>query len=181
MKNKKLKSFLVLFGIILMLSSLYIKYALAYIHIEKTITNTFISANVNHIIDESFDDFSKKNVRFKNTGDIDAFIRVSYAVNWIDENGDISVDIPVLDTDYSMVFNLAADGFYKDGYFYFRKPVKSGEFTDFFIKEATILGRKNGYRLQIQIASNSVQANPSSAVKEAWGIDVVDSKLIKGE
>ena len=84
----------------------------------ESITNTFNPANVTIDIAEKIDNGVKTDVKVKNTGNTDAFIRAKIVVTWKDTNGNVSATKPVLgeDKDYTMTLNetdwfLGSDGF----------------------------------------------------------------------
>ena len=68
------------------------------------VTNTFTPASVSTEVKETFKDGVKSDVKIKNTGNIDAYIRAAVIVNWANDAGEIS-GTPVTNADYSITYN----------------------------------------------------------------------------
>ena len=132
---------------------------------------------------------TKKNVQIQNTGDTEAYIRVAVVVNWMSEDGTkVWAQKPVEDTDYSIAYNLTADGWFEgsDGFYYYSKHFAPGALTsDKLIKEAKVL--KNGptgtdgkpYYLSIEIVASAIQSTPASTVTSNWGVAVSGGTISK--
>ena len=149
------------------------------------VTNTFTPASVTTQVEEEFDGTTKSNVRIKNTGNIDAYIRVAVIVNWADDKGNVS-GTPVKDSDYVMDLNIDTGTttnapWFKgsDGYYYCKTAVKSVKqdtkdcYTPVLIKsciKATGAQAPAGYDLQVTILADGIQSEPSNAVAEAWKV-----------
>lgn len=170
-RNKKTFSLIALLAIAVMLFA--IGSTLAYLA-DKTpaIENTFTPSKAGTEIEEEFDGKVKTDVKVKNTGDIDAYIRATVVITWQNEAGDILGTKPVEGTDYAMTQTLT--GWKEiDGIYYYQKKVASGESTDVLIdrceplKEAPV----DGYTLHVEILAEAIQADPDTAIKEAWGIN----------
>lgn len=162
----------VLLMAILMLIGVVAGSTVAYL-ITKTddVQNTFEYGRVSCRVDESFDGTTKENVCVTNTGNISAYIRATYVVNWIDSGGNIAASVP---TGYS--FELIENPDVKwtkgsDGYFYYPTPVGPGESTKGSLLTCTVTQRPENpeYTLSVEILATAIQSQPASAVKEAWG------------
>ena len=128
--------------------------------------NTFVPGNVPNEIHEDFDDgdATKSNVMIKNVGNVNAFIRVVLVPIWrntSDNSGaGIAADMsqltisPALPTGSTPVNKWV----YADGYYYYTEPVAPGAFTEELIGSATVNVVKDGKYLELQILSQSVQA-----------------------
>lgn len=154
------------------------------------VTNTFTPASVTTQVEEEFNGTTKSNVRIKNTGNIDAYIRTAVIVNWADAQGNVS-GTPVKDTDYVMDLNIVTDEkpdapWFKgsDGYYYCKTAVKSVKqdtkncYTPVLIKsciKATGAQAPAGYDLQVTILADGIQSVPADAVQQAWGVTVDSS------
>lgn len=136
----------------------------------NSVTNTFTPASVTTQVEEEFNGTTKSNVRIKNTGNIDAYIRAAVIINWADAQGNVS-GTPVKDTDYKIDYNKS-DWFQgSDGYWYYTKPVApNGGLTDILIEScAPVAGRApEGYDLQVTILADGIQSVPADAVQQAW-------------
>lgn len=144
----------------------------------EPITNIFNPANVTIDIDEKYENGVKTDVKVKNTGNTDAFIRAQIVVTWKDKDGNVSATKPVRGTDYTMTLN-EADWFQgTDGFYYCKTsvaPDASNNLTPVLIKECKKVDGvtpPEGYDLSVEIIASGIQSTPDSAVKEAWGMTV---------
>lgn len=155
---------------------------------SENVKNIFNPTEVTCEVYEDFRDGQeeKKNVKIKNTGDVDAYIRAAIVVTWqkTGENDEAVVAsvTPEKGEDYSLVLNLAADenttGWVeKGGYYYFNKIVSAEDFTDKLIESCKVLkSGPDGYTLSVEIIADAIQAdgvnaNGTKAVVDAWGVD----------
>lgn len=136
------------------------------------LTNTFNPAKVTTEITEDFDKNVKDNVKVKNTGDIDAYIRAAVVVTWQDVNGNVHPTAPVAGTDYTVTWTM--DGWVKSGnFYYYTKPVAAGASTGILLTDCKPVEgmAPEGYHLSVEILASAIQSEPASAVVEAWGVD----------
>lgn len=146
---------------------------------------------------ESFEegDFVKKNVTATNNGNVPVYVRARVDIYWEDANGNQLWDAPVKDTDYMISWGANLEGQSEtegwakgaDGYYYWTKPVApkddvnevsgtTGNLINSFVPKkggATSADKK----LVCDIAIQSIQADPSRAVEEAWGVTVTGGVL----
>lgn len=152
------------------------------------VTNTFTPASVTTQVEEEFNGTTKSNVRIKNTGNIDAYIRAAVIVNWADAQGNVS-GTPVKDTDYVMDLNIVTDEnpnapWFKgsDGYYYCKTAIESGSETPVLIescaKKTTGAGVPEGYDLQVTILADGIQSKPDNVVKEVWKVVEVNNNQL---
>lgn len=150
--------------------------------IDKTepVTNTFTYAKVSCEVTEEFKNNTKEHVQVKNTGTIDAYIRATYVVNWVDAQGNIAASDPA---GYEYTLNETADGKWvkgSDGYFYYTSPVAPGASTQGSLLTCTVVTSPESpeYTLSVEILAEAIQSTPDKAVQEAWGVTVnVGGKL----
>lgn len=128
----------------------------------------------------------KRNVRVKNTGNTDAYIRVLLVFTWKDDAGNIFSNKPQEGNDYQIVMDDLTDWIMQESdagvYFYYKKPVAPGKETGNLIESlyqiATVTGPENGtYKLSVDILADAVQADPPQAVKDSWGVDVENGEI----
>lgn len=164
----------VLLMAILMLIGVVAGSTVAYL-IDTTgdVANTFEYGKVSCRVDETFNDTTKENVCVTNTGNISAYIRATYVVNWLDSAGNIVASAP---DGYSYTITENPDRKWtkgSDGYFYYPTPVAPGKSTDPSLLECTVKYPPDlttpEYTLSVEILATAVQSQPASAVKEAWG------------
>lgn len=139
----------------------------------ENVQNTFEYAKVSCEVTESFSGTTKNNVQITNTGTTDAYIRATYVVNWLDEEGNIAASVP---NDYSYSLTENPDGKWEqksDGYFYYLSPVAPGDSTLGSLLNCTVTYPENPeYTLSVEILATAIQSNPASAVESAWGIRI---------
>lgn len=140
--------------------------------IDKTdpVTNTFTYAKVSCEVTENFTNNEKDNVQVKNTGTIDAYIRATYVVNWVDEQRNIVASVP---DGYSYSLNVNPEGKWtKIGdYYYYLSPVAPDKSTPGSLLTCTVIYPENPeYTLSVEILAEAIQSTPANAVQEAWGV-----------
>lgn len=149
----------------------------------KDLTNTFEYAKVSCNVEETFENNVKSEVKVKNTGNTDAYIRATYVVTIRDKEGNILYDAYETEKFKNYMADLERrindDGSWQegtDGYWYYRLPVPpNGETYKLFRKKiysAHIEINGTGADTYIEILASAVQAMPTNAVTEAWGATV---------
>ena len=111
----------------------------------------------------------------KNTGTAQAYIRASYAVNWLDGEGNIAAAAP---EDYSCVLEenpqWEKGG---DGYFYYPYPVAPGDEAPSLLTCIVSCPEDPEYTLSVEVVAEAIQSTPAEAAEEAWGVTVSDDVL----
>lgn len=126
-----------------------------------SITNTFLPTDVTSEIHEEFNDNHtvKTSAVVENTGNVPAYIRVAVVANTLDDKGSITDKADVRD-------KLASSGWTEiNGYYYYNGVVKPKETTGNLLAKGIDL---NG--IQVTILASAIQAEPDSAVAQAWGV-----------
>lgn len=128
----------------------------------------------------------KRNVRVKNTGNTDAYIRVLLVFTWKDDAGNIFSNKPQEGKDYQIVMDDLTNWIMQKSdagvYFYYKKRVAPEEETRNLIESlyqiATVTGPEKGkYKLSVDILADAVQADPPEAVADSWGVDVENDEI----
>lgn len=128
----------------------------------------------------------KRNVRVKNTGNTDAYIRVLLVFTWKDKDGNIFSNKPQEGKDYQIVMDDLTDWIMQKSdaglYFYYKKPVapdaETSKLIDSLRQIAGVTGPENGkYKLSVDILADAVQADPPQAVADSWGVDVENDEI----
>lgn len=135
----------------------------------EEINNIFNPAKVTTSVEESFNGQVKNDVKVKNTGNIDAYLRAMVVVNWQDGNGNVKA---AKSGDYNITWKL--EGWVeKDGYYYYTSPVAPGGLTNVLFTACEPVEGKapEGYKLCVEILADGIQSEPASAVEEAWGVN----------
>ena len=154
------------------------------------VENDFVPGKVACQVLEKFDTESgtsvKRNVRVKNTGNTDAYIRVLLVFTWKDKDGNIFSNKPQEGKDYQIVMDDLTDWIMQKSdagvYFYYKKRVapsaETGKLIESLYQIAGVTGPENGkYKLSVDILADAVQANPPQAVKDSWGVDVENGEI----
>ena len=160
---------------------------------SNEVVNTFTPAQVTSAVVEDLDGDTKKDVKIKNTGNTDAYIRAAIVVTWKDEQGNIlGEDKPILGEDYIMstteVLNPIEEPHWfigKDGYYYWSNTVAPNEATGALISSCQYTsGAPAGYQLTVEILGSAIQSrgvleDNTPIVEIAWpAVKVVDGKLV---
>lgn len=139
----------------------------------ESVQNTFTPTSVGTEITEDFDETTKSNVRIKNTGDIDTYVRARIVVSWKDSNGQMYAPAPEKDTHYTLEtgphWSLGTDGYYYYDSVLPPTP-ENGEGSEPLITEATWIKAcdDGNYLLHIEIIAEAIQAEPASVVETVW-------------
>ncbi|MBO4929612.1 MAG: hypothetical protein J6D61_04145 [Clostridia bacterium] len=152
------------------------------------VTNTFTPAPVVCQIEEGefkqSESVLKTGVFVKNTGEADAHIRATIVITWQDEAGNVYGSVPELGTDYTLSVNDQNDtdneaGWTKVGdYWYCTQAGNPNTQTSVLINFCEALKSLDGYTLNVEILAQAVQAEPDSAVEEAWGSNLPNLAVI---
>ena len=131
------------------------------------VENTFTAAKSDIKIDEDVTGGQKKSIIVKNTGTAVSYVRVKLVMNWVDDNGNVSAE-PV-----NITPSITADWFEQDGIYYYKMPVAAKDFTTNLLKTPiTKDAAPEGYHLEVTVLAESIQAAPSKAVTDSWGVRV---------
>lgn len=131
------------------------------------VENTFTAAKSGTDIVEKLDGSQKKSIVVKNTGTAVSYVRVKLVMNWVDENGNVSAE-PV-----NITPSITADWFEQGGIYYYKMPVAAnGETTNLLKTPITQGTAPEGYHLEVTVLAESIQAAPSKAVTDSWGVGV---------
>ena len=133
----------------------------------EPVTNTFTAAKSGTDIVEKLDGSQKTSIVVKNTGTAVSYVRVKLVMNWVDDNGNVSAE-PV-----NITPSITADWFEQDGIYYYKMPVAAkGETTNLLKTPITQGTAPEGYHLEVTVLAESIQAAPSTAVQQSWGVGV---------
>lgn len=112
----------------------------------------------------------------QNTGTAPAYIRASYAVNWLDVDGYIAAATP---EGYSCGLLENQDDWTEggDGYFYYPYPVAPGDEAPSLLTCSPSYPEDPAYTLSVEVVAEAIQSNPAEAAEEAWGVRVSDDVL----
>lgn len=135
------------------------------------VTNTFTAAKSGTDIVEELDGSQKTSIIVKNTGTAVSYVRVKLVMNWVSGDGKTISGEPVnIDVTYD-----TTKWFEQDGIYYYKMPVAAndGETTNLLATPITEPADKPaGCHLEVTVLAESIQAAPSKAVTESWGVGV---------
>ncbi len=106
----------------------------------------------------------------QNTGTVQAYIRASYAVNWLDVDGNIAAATPEdyrCDLDENPQWEKGGDG-----YFYYPTPVAPDEETPSLLTCSVSRPENPAYTLSVEVVAEAIQSAPAEAAEDAWGVTV---------
>lgn len=175
-KSNSLHSWIVLLVLIIVVGS-GIKYTISFLMKDTLLTNQFDVGTVDIELVETFDGVEKKDVYALNKGDVDTYVRAVISICWEDNNGTIISEKP-LDTDYSLNVN---DEFWvkgADGFYYYKAPIAPGDKTKNLIESCQQVTPFSDRKLVVNVALQSIQAIPSTAVEDAWNVTVDNNLFI---
>ena len=98
-----------------------------------------------------------------------SYVRVKLVMNWVDGDGNVSAE-PV-----NITPSITGNWFEQDGIYYYKMPVAAndGETTNLLATPITEPADKHaGCHLEVTVLAESIQAAPSKAVTESWGVCV---------
>lgn len=131
------------------------------------VENTFTAAKSGTDIVEELDGNQKKSIVVQNTGTAVSYVRVKLVMNWVDESGNVSAE-PV-----NITPSITADWFEQGGIYYYKMPVAAnGETTNLLKTPITQGTAPDGCHLEVTVLAESIQAAPSAAVQQSWGVGV---------
>lgn len=146
---------------------------------DAPITNTFNPSKVACEVTETFNSTTgvKSSVNVKNTGDIDAYIRVKLVTYRTNEQGQHIGGTAALPE-----FTPGAGWVAYNGYYYYTKPVAPNE-----CPAADLIGTSgvtlveytdvDGGKQAIDVMAEAIQSVPAQAVGEAWGVTISEGSV----
>ena len=137
----------------------------------KPVTNTFTAAKSDIKIDEDVTGGQKKSIIVQNTGTAVSYVRVKLVMNWVDGDGNVSA------TPVDITPSITDNWFEQDGIYYYKMPVAAngGETTNLLQANSPITeptDKPAGCHLEVTVLAESIQAAPSKAVTDSWGVGV---------
>lgn len=142
--------------------------------------NQFSKPYVPPVIVEAFDGETKSAIRFKNNGNVSAYIRAALVIQAkakVGDGGGILAYNPVSGTDFTLS-PLGSDWFKKGDYYYYKYPVAPDNSTQVMFSQIKALKmpiktvRGIDYYLNVDVAVQSIQSLPAAAVQQAWPVTV---------
>lgn len=184
MKRKKL--FILLAALIAVAA---ISTTLAFMFKKTSVDNRFVPGTVSCQLYETVDGTEytdggvrhgsiKSEIRVKNTGNISAFIRVRLVSYWADAYGNavgLPSELPAIDFDAAKWLKG------KNNTYYYKTPIAPDGSTDILcepisLAEKTTADGETVYMV-LTVLPEAIQAEPSSAAAEAWGVTITGGEI----
>lgn len=139
-----------------------------------TLDNQFKPAIVSCAVTESFDGTEKTSIVVKNTGNIDAYLRLRLISYWVDSKGNI------VSKSSQMPSVSVADGWVEgsDNTYYYSQPVAPNKTTPNLLDEKITLVQENEYLQVVEVFADAIQSKPTDAVIESWHVTLDSNKII---
>ena len=130
--------------------------------------NVFTPAEVKCEVVETFDGTNKTSVKIKNTGNIDAYLRLRLVSYWVDDSGNIVAKPSEMPT-VSMASGWVAGTV--DNTYYYVHPVAPNAMTDELLaSQITLKTDSEGNRQVLEVFAEAIQSKPVEAVTSSWGV-----------
>ena len=143
---------------------------------DRPLVNTFDPSKVTCEVQEKFDGKVKSDVNVKNTGDIDAFIRVKLVTYRTNNAGQHIGGTAALSQ-----FTLGANWVEYNGYYYYTLPVAPGDKPATKLTDSMTLTESyddaDGGHQSIDIMAEAIQSVPAEAVGQAWGVSIAPGSV----
>lgn len=133
------------------------------------VENTFTAAKSDIEINEDVTGGQKNSIVVKNTGTAVSYVRVKLVMNWVSEDGKtISAEPVNITVNYDK-----ANWFEQGGIYYYQMPVAADAVTTNLLQTPITQGTAPaGCHLEVAVLAESIQAAPSTAVQQSWGVGV---------
>lgn len=168
--------------------------AIAYMFRQSAgITNTFVPANVDCQVQETFANNLKSSVKVENTSNVDAYIRLRVVTYWQDSKGNI-VAMTSPEIKFSGEWKYDSEKWIYDKTnqtFYHKDPVKAGAMTEELLKldsdfkgitlepkQVTVNKITYDYYPVVTFIAEAIQSQPAKAVSESWNVTIGDDGRI---
>ena len=143
---------------------------------DSPLVNTFDPSKVTCEVQEKFDGKVKSDVNVKNTGDIDAFIRVKLVTYRTNDAGQHIGGTAALPQ-----FTLGANWVEYNGYYYYTLPVAPGDMPATKLTDSMTLTESyddaDGGHQSIDVMAEAIQSVPAEAVGQAWGVSIAQGSV----
>lgn len=140
------------------------------------VENTFKPASATTDIVEKTDGAKKTSITIFNAeSSIDVYVRVAIIANWVNDQDQIMGVAPLTVTLNEGWFRGA------DGYYYHKAPVKAGTSSSDMLKNTNPIvltkQEETGYRMQVTVIHQSIQAQPTSTVDNVWNVTLSGDQI----
>lgn len=171
------KILLILLALSLLLTATMIGSVFAYMYRRtETVTNQLKPAVVSCAVEEKFAENTKDSINVRNTGNIDAYLRVRLVTYWVNEQGEIVAEPSQMP---EIRFN---NGWLKGSgnTYYYSSPVAPDQTptVNLLAETITLTTANDGkYRQVIEVFAEAIQAQPEKAAENSWGVTITDGTI----
>ena len=142
-----------------------------------TQSTAFVPAKVDCEVEETYGNNVKSSITVKNTGNIDAYIRVRLVSYWVDADGNIVAKAsPTLSISPAAGWIPGSDNIY-----YYSSPVEPTQAPLELLASPITLEEEDGYRQVVDVFAEAIQAKPVKAAEDSWKVDIDNAGKITGE
>ena len=136
-----------------------------------------VSCGVQELTDENVTE--KTSIKVKNTGNIDAYLRVRLVSYWVQtaEDGDPEIAgkpsiTPAVEPGEGWIAGPSNT-------YYYQNPVSPNDLTNELLSSKITLREDDGYRQVIEVFAEAIQSKPASSVMESWNVTLdADGKIV---
>lgn len=138
-----------------------------------SLTNQFETATVSCTVVESFDGSLKSSIAVKNTGNIDAYLRLRLVSYWVDSKGNI-VSRPSRMPTVSIASGWIPGS---DNTYYYSQSIAPSGTTPNLLSAGITLVQEDEYLQVVEVFADAIQGKPDTAVRDSWGVTLSGGKI----
>ena len=184
--HKKLKKWVIAAAALVTVAAVGV--TLAFMFKKANVKNTFVPAEVSCTAYEKLDgeDITeatakggeKSDIRVENTGKVNEYLRVRLVSFFTDAEGNVSGAASPVYPELALLDGWLAG---KEHTYYYTKAVEPGGFTPalcepFLLAEETLRDGTAVFQV-VQVFAECIQAEPSDAVQQSWGVTVINGTV----
>lgn len=169
------KILLILLALSLLLTATMIGSVVAYMYRRtETVTNDLVPAEVSCVVEESFAGNTKDSINVRNTGTVDAYLRVRLVTYWVDGEGNIVAEpsrMPEIHCNKGWIKGTGNT-------YYYESPIAPDQTppVNLLAQSITLVTTNEGkYRQVIEVFAEAIQARPAGAVTSSWKVTLDSS------
>lgn len=149
--------------------------AIAYMYNQtEYVENDFVAPRVTCLVEEEKTDDAKQEITVKNTGNIQAYLRVRLVSNWSESDGAGGYNTIGIPSEMP-AFNLGEDWIKgSDDTYYYRLPVEPNASTKDLLGSDMTLTEKQSYLQVVDVFAEAIQSLPEEAVTTSWKVTLDD-------
>ena len=154
---------------------------------DNPLTGAVVSCQVQEVLDKTLYTgggqhigTEKSEIRIQNTGNTEAYLRIRLVSYWVNAQGEpigMASRLPAVSPSAEQ-WAAGSDGCT----YYYRTPVAPGDLTEILcdpitLAAVTLEDGTVGYQV-LELLTEAIQADPSRAVTEAWGVKLEQSVIV---